>query len=76
MMDLLGTTFKCSGFDWIVTSIDPFDESFKKSIEAMEKTGKHPARFFARKVLKSGKESKQGGMFYCFKDGNKFIKVL
>ena len=71
-----GDEFSCGGFDWVISSIEAIDQNMKKTIEAMVNSGKEPVRYFASKKLKSGKQSKQGGLFFMFKESQKFIKVL
>ncbi len=44
--------------------------------QAMLDSGKDAIYYYARKVLKSGKISKQCGMFYRFTKSNNFVKVL
>ena len=69
-------TFTIGNQEWEVTKIEMFDASLTRLIEAMVSSGKVPAQYFARKVLKSGKISKQSGLFYKFEKSGRFIKVL
>ena len=76
MNHLIGTKFFQGKTEYVVYRVQPFDKELVRLIEIAEETGKYPAMFFARKVLKSGKKSKQGGVFYHFHKTGNFIKAL
>ena len=69
-------TFKLGNTSYIVNKIEEIDESLSFVREAMKKSGKETAMYFASKLLKNGKESKQGGMFYRFVKSGNFVKAL
>lgn len=76
MNTVIGTKFFIGNTQYIVDKVEAFDPKLTSLIKAITKSGKDAAMYFASKVLKSGKQSKQGGMFYrCSKSGN-FIKVV
>ena len=75
MQDLIGKTFKYGKTEYKITSVQEFDKSLTNLIEKLESNDKHPAIFFASKVLASGKPSKQGGAFYGFKSKFAFVKI-
>ncbi len=73
---MIGTTFSYHSGEYVVDSIEPIDRKLTKTIEALQESGKDTALYFASKVLKSGKKSKQGGMFYRFTKTGNYVKVL
>lgn len=76
MTNLIGTTFDLGGNTYIVDSVQEFEKELTAIRSAAEKSGKDTAMYFASKLLKSGKKSKQGGMFYRFSKSGTFIKVM
>lgn len=76
MTKLIGTKFSIGKTEYIVDSVEEMDSELKAVVTAMKNSGKDAAMYFASKVLKSGKKSKQGGMFYRFTESGNFIKVL
>lgn len=75
--ELVGLTFKhgAKAQEWEVTRAECLSP-YKHAARAMIDNGKEPVYFYARKVLKSGKPSKQCGMFYKFINSDSFIKAL
>ena len=73
---MIGTTFKHGNNEYIIDSVDVLGSDMEATKNALVDTGKDAAFYYASKVLKSGKPSKQGGMFYRFTQTNNFIKVL
>ena len=69
-------TFTLDGTTYEVNKIEEVDSNLKFVREKMIKSGKEASLYFASKVLKSGKKSIQGGMFYRFAKSGNFIKVL
>ena len=76
MNNLVGTTFYAGSTQYIVDSVEAYDESLTHLIAAAKKSGQDAAMYFASKVLKSGKKSKQGGMFYRYAESGDFMKVM
>jgi len=76
MKNYIGETFFIGKQEYIVNRVEDIDPELKNMINRMKETGKITAQFFASKVLKSGKESKQGGLFYRFEKTGSYIKVL
>jgi hypothetical protein len=76
MSKRIGEKFKIGQQEFIVDNADPIDPKLARMIEAMQKTGKDAVLYFASKVLKSGKKSVQGGMFYRFTESGNYIKVI
>lgn len=72
----IGHKFFVGKQEFEVSNVVPFDPELTAIIKMAEKTGKEPVQYFASKVLKSGKKSKQGGMFYRFKESGNFVKVM
>lgn len=72
----VGAKFTIGQTEYIVDRVDAVDAQLTATRSAMAETGKDAALYFASKVLKSGKKSKQGGMFYRFSKSGNFIKVL
>lgn len=73
---MIGTTFTVGKTEYVVDRVEEMNPELTNCIRAMKETGKDTAMYFASKVLKSGKKSKQGGMFYRFTKSGRFIKVL
>lgn len=74
--ELIGTKFFVGKTEYIVDRVEEVSSELKAYRKALEESGKDCAMYFASKVLKSGKKSKQGGMFYRFSKSGNFIKVL
>lgn len=74
--EVIGTTFQIGKVTYVVDKVEPVDTKFKAMTDAMVKSGKDAVIYYASKVLKSGKKSVQGGMFYRFTETGNFIKVL
>ncbi len=74
--DLIGNTFFVGATEYVVDSVEEISTDLVACRRALVKSGKDCAMYFASKVLKSGKKSKQGGMFYRFSESGNFIKVL
>jgi len=73
---LVGTLFVVGSTPYKIDQVQRIDPELTAMIKALESSGKDPAMYFASKVLKSGKPSKQGGMFYRFTASGHFVKVL
>ena len=72
---MLDETFTYGNTEYQVTGIDEM-EGLSLAKKELIANDKEPRIYFAGKILKSGKVSKnQGGMFYRFNSG-RFIKVL
>lgn len=72
---MINETFTAGNTEYQVTRIDEMEglDTMKKKLVENDK---EPRIYYAGKILKSGKVSKnQGGMFYRFNSG-RFIKVL
>jgi len=76
MSELVGTSFKYNGTDYMIDRVDAFDSRLTHVCDAMKKNGKDAAIFLASKILKSGRKSKQGAAFYRFSKTGRFIKAL
>ena len=70
----LGEVFTIGRQEWEVTQADSMAPE-KHLHEALTENGKDGFWFFARKVLKTGRISKQTGMFYRFTKSGNYIKV-
>lgn len=76
-MITIGERFMYGKQEFEVTSFDELDKNtLPRMVQICEETGKYPAQIFAKKVLKSGKLSKNGGMFYKFKKSGNFSKAF
>lgn len=73
---LIGTKFTVANTEYIVDAVQEFEPTLTALIQNLETEGKDPAMYFASKVLKSGKTSSQGAMFYRFTKSGNFVKVL
>ncbi|AUR82971.1 hypothetical protein NVP1030O_55 [Vibrio phage 1.030.O._10N.222.55.F9] len=75
--ELVGLVFEhgANNQKWEVTRAECM-MPYKHAGQAMIDSGKEPVYYYARKVLKSGKASKQCGMFYRFTKTGNFIKTL
>lgn len=58
-----------------LVSIKPFEGELVNMKRVAEDSGKYPAYFFFRKILKSGKESKQGFVSLMFKESKRIVKL-
>lgn len=76
MTNLIGTKFYAGSTKYVVDSVEAFDEGLTHLIAEAKKNGEDAAMYFASKVLKSGKKSKQGGMFCRFTESGDFVKVM
>ena len=75
MIDLTGTKFYIGKIEYVVDWIDEIGEDLIHIRNELIKYGKDCAIYHSSKVLKSGKKSKQTGIFYRNKTGG-FIKIL
>jgi hypothetical protein len=76
MSERIGEEFKIGKQSFVVNQADAFDPELVHVISALKKSGKDAVMYFASKVLKSGKPSVQGGMFYRFTESGNYIKVM
>ena len=70
----VGEVFAIGRQEWEVTQADSM-APHKNVEQDLIENGKDGFWFFARKVLKSGRISKQTGMFYRFTKSGQYIKV-
>ena len=71
----LGEAFTIGRQEWEVTQA--YSMAPNKNVEQdLILNGKDGFWFYARKVLKSGRASKQSGMFYRFTKSGQYIKVF
>ena len=75
MENLIGMIYSQYDGDYKLVSIKPFEDELVNMKRVAEETGKYPAYFCFRKILKSGKESKQGFIAFMFKESNKIVKI-
>ena len=61
--------------DYKLVSIKPFEDDLVNMKRVAEESGKYPAYFFFRKILKSGKESKRGFVALMFKESKRIVKL-
>jgi hypothetical protein len=76
MSDRIGEEFKIGKQAFVVNQADACDPEHTHVIDALKKSGKDAVMYFASKVLKSGKPSVQGAMFYRFTESGNYIKVM
>ena len=65
METMIGKTITYANADWKVTSFTPMTE-YPNMAKACEKTGKYPAFFGVRKILKNGNLSEKQTMCILF----------
>lgn len=70
-----GQVFQYGKEEYVIDSVQPVSDELKALIKEMNDNGKEAAFYFASKVLKSSKKSKQGGMFIRHIKSGNFIKV-
>jgi hypothetical protein len=75
MENLIGMIHSQNDGDYKLVSVIPFGDELANMKRVAEETGKYPAYFYFRKILKSGKESKQGFCALMFKESKKIIKL-
>ena len=75
MENLIGMIYSQYDGDYKLVSIKPFADELVNMKRVAEETGKYPAYFCFQKILKSGKESKQGFTAFMFKESKGIIKL-
>ena len=75
MENLIGMIYSRNDGNYRLVSIKPFENELVNMKRVAEDSGKYPAYFFFRKILKSGKESKQGFVALMFKESKRIIKL-
>lgn len=71
-----GTKFLIGSVEWVIDSVEIVTDDLIFVKNALLESGKDAAIYRASRVLKSGKRSVQGGMFYRFSKSGNFVKVL
>lgn len=75
MENLIGMIYSRNDGNYKLVSIKPFEGELVNMKRVAEDSGKYPAYFFFRKILKSGKESKQGFVALMFKESKRIVKL-
>lgn len=75
MENLIGMIYSRNDGNYRLVSIKPFEGELVNMKRVAEDSGKYPAYFFFRKILKSGKESKQGFVALMFKESKRIVKL-
>lgn len=76
MNEQLNRVVKINGGDYKITSVSLINPKLENTIRTCERTGKYPAYFGARKILKNGSLSeKQTKCLLIFKESGNFITL-
>lgn len=76
MEELIGLMHKQYDGNYRLVSVEPFGDELSNMRRIAEETGKYPAYFYFRKILKNGKESnKQGFIAFIFKESKKIVRI-
>ena len=75
MENLICMIYSRNDGNYRLVSIKPFEGELVNMKRVAEDSGKYPAYFFFRKILKSGKESKQGFVALMFKETKRIVKL-
>ncbi len=73
---MIGEKFFVGSTEYAVNSFENVSDDLKFVKDSLLNSGKDAVIYYASKVLKSGKRSAQGGMFYRFTKSGNFVKVL
>ena len=66
MNNLIGKTIETRGAKYQITGFKMIEAEYANTIKACEDTGKYPAYFFGKKILRSGKLSEKQKEVYNF----------
>jgi len=76
MNNLIGKTIETRGARYQITGFKMIEAEYANTIKACENSGKYPAYFIGRKVLRSGKLSEKQSVVCLFFKGTEHFVTL